>query len=53
MVKLLKSMRHWADNPALVNEDAVGDGWFVKIAPSDTSQMDEYMSEAAYQAHIA
>ena len=42
-----------ADNQALENEDAVGDGWFVKIAPSDTSQMDEYMSEAAYQAHIA
>lgn len=42
-----------ADNPALVNEDALGDGWFVKIAPSDTSQMDGLMSEAEYQAFIA
>lgn len=41
------------DNPALVNEDALGDGWFVKIAPSDTSQMDGLMSEAEYQAFIA
>lgn len=41
------------DNPALVNEDAVGAGWFVKIVPSDPSQMDGYMTEAAYQAFIA
>jgi len=41
------------DNPAMVNEDPLGDGWFVKIAPSDPSQMEEYMSEAAYKALIA
>jgi len=41
------------DNPAKVNEDAMGDGWFVKIAPSDPSQMESYMDEAAYQALIA
>ena len=42
-----------ADNPALANEDAVGAGWFVKIKPSDPSQMDEYMDEAAYNKMIA
>jgi glycine cleavage system H protein len=41
-----------ADNPALANEDAVGAGWFVKIVPSDPSQMDAYMDEAAYNALI-
>ena len=41
-----------ADNPGLVNEDAIGDGWFFKIKPSDASQMDEYMDEAAYKAMI-
>ena len=41
-----------AHNPALANEDAIGAGWFVKIAPSDLSQLDEYMSEAAYNALI-
>lgn len=41
------------DDPAKVNEDAMGDGWFVKIAPSDPTQMDGLMSEAAYQALIA
>ncbi|UWR00822.1 glycine cleavage system protein GcvH [Rhodobacteraceae bacterium S2214] len=42
-----------ADNPALANEDAIGAGWFFKIKPSDASQMDEYMDEAAYNALIA
>ena len=37
------------DNPALVNEDPAGEGWFFKIAPSDTSQLDDYMDEAAYK----
>lgn len=41
-----------ADNPALANDDAVGAGWFFKIKPSDPSQMDNYMDEAAYQSFI-
>ena len=42
-----------ADNPALANDDAIGAGWFFKIKPSDPSQMDGYMDEAAYNALIA
>lgn len=42
-----------ADNPALANEDALGAGWFFKIKPSNPSQMDDYMDEAAYKALIA
>ena len=41
------------DNPGKVNEDPMGDAWFFKIKPADPSQMDDYMDEAAYQAHIA
>ena len=40
------------DEPSKVNEDAMGDGWFFKIKPSDLSQMDEYMDEAGYKALI-
>ena len=40
------------DNPSQVNEDAIGAGWFFKIKPSDPSQMDGYMDEAAYNAFI-
>ena len=31
------------DEPAKVNEDPLGAGWFFKIRPSDLSQMDDYM----------
>lgn len=41
-----------ADTPSQVNEDPMGAAWFFKIKPSDPSQMDEYMDEAAYRAIV-
>ncbi len=41
-----------ADNPGMVNDDAMGEAWFFKIKPSDLSQMDDYMDEAAYKDMI-
>ncbi|MEQ8440478.1 MAG: glycine cleavage system protein GcvH [Alphaproteobacteria bacterium] len=41
------------DNPALVNEDAEGDGWFFKIKLSDASELDDLMSEKEYKDFIA
>lgn len=38
--------------PGLVNDDPMGDAWFFKIKPSDLSQMDDMMDEAAYLAYI-
>ena len=38
-----------SDDPSLVNSDATGEGWFVKIKLSDTSQLDGLMDEAAYK----
>jgi glycine cleavage system H protein len=40
------------ENPTLVNEDPTGDGWFFKIRPSDPSQLDDLLDEAAYKALI-
>jgi glycine cleavage system H protein len=34
--------------PALVNEDAMGAGWFVKIKLNDPTELDELMEEADY-----
>jgi glycine cleavage system H protein len=42
-----------ADNPALVNEAAEGDGWFVKLKPTDPSAIDALMDEPAYAAFVA
>ena len=40
------------DNPGLVNEDPLGDGWFFKMKPADMAAIDEFMDEAAYKAFI-
>lgn len=34
--------------PAMVNEDAAGKGWFLKIKISDKTQLDRLMDEAQY-----
>ena len=41
------------DDPELVNRDPTGDGWFIKVKISDTSQLDAMMDETAYQDFLA
>ena len=40
-------------DPAKVNADATGAGWFMKIRLSDPKELDGLMDEAAYEAFIA
>ena len=40
-----------ADTPALVNEDAEGKGWFMKIKLADAKEIDGLMDAAAYKKH--
>lgn len=40
------------NNPALVNEDPLGDGWFIKIRADDLTILDEYMDEDEYKDFI-
>jgi glycine cleavage system H protein len=42
-----------ADSPALVNEAAEGDGWFMKMALKDKMELNDLMDEAAYRAYVA
>jgi glycine cleavage system H protein len=42
-----------ADDPARVNADAMGEGWFYKIKLADTKELGELMDDAAYQAFTA
>ncbi len=42
-----------ADNPGLVNEDALGEAWFFKMKVEDMSQLDGLMDEDAYNEMIA
>lgn len=39
--------------PAKVNADAAGDGWFFKLKLSDPGELDGLMDEAAYKSHVA
>lgn len=41
-----------SDNPAMVNDDPTGDGWFFKLKVEDLSVLDELMDEAAYKKYI-
>ena len=41
------------DEPALVNSDPEGEGWFFKITLTDTSELDELMDEQAYESFVA
>jgi glycine cleavage system H protein len=42
-----------ADDPATVNKDAAGDGWFYKLKLSDPAELDSLMDEAAYKSFVA
>ncbi len=39
-----------ADAPELVNQDAYGEGWIVKLRPSDPAAMEAMLDAAAYRA---
>ncbi|PKQ01324.1 MAG: glycine cleavage system protein H [Alphaproteobacteria bacterium HGW-Alphaproteobacteria-12] len=38
--------------PAGVNEDAMGDGWFVKLRLTDPAELDKLMDEATYNEFV-
>ncbi len=42
-----------ADEPAKVNTDPMGDGWFFRLRLSKPSELDSLLDEAAYQKLVA
>ncbi len=42
-----------ADDPALVNSDPEGEGWFFKLTLADPSELDGLMDADAYKAFVA
>ena len=47
--EVLEGNEALADNPALVNEDPEGEGWFFKLKLADTSELDGLMAEDEYR----
>jgi glycine cleavage system H protein len=41
------------DEPAMVNGDPTGAGWFLKIKLSNKAELDDLMDNAAYDAYVA
>ena len=41
------------DDPALVNGDPTGEGWFLKLRLSAPGELDGLMDDAAYAAYVA
>ena len=41
------------DDPAQVNTEPMGAGWFVKVKMDDVSQLDKLMDETAYLALVS
>ena len=41
-----------AADPAKVNADPMGEGWFIKLRPADPKQLEDLMDEAAYRRFV-
>jgi glycine cleavage system H protein len=42
-----------ADTPATVNEDAEGNGWFLKLKLKDPAELEKLMSAEQYKDYVA
>ena len=40
------------DEPEVINKDAYGDGWIIKVKIADTSELDDLLDHAAYRSSI-
>ena len=50
--KVIEINQTIVDEPALVNREAEGDGWFFKLEVADTEAFDELMDETEYTAFL-
>jgi glycine cleavage system H protein len=41
-----------ADNPALVNQEPFGEGWMIRIRPSDPGAIEGLLSSQDYERHV-
>ncbi len=46
--EVLERNERLLDEPGLLNSDCFGEGWFIKVKPSDLSELDKLMDADAY-----
>ena len=49
---VLEANESLADSPEVVNRDAYGDGWIMKLKPADSNALNELMDAGEYQEFI-
>lgn len=49
---VIEGNQNLSEDPALVNSDPEGAGWFFKLTLSDPSELEGLMDEAAYKAFV-
>ncbi len=50
--KVVETNQTLVDDPALVNSDAEGEGWFFRLEIDDTEAFDALLDEAAYNEFL-
>ena len=50
--RIVESNQAIVDDPALVNRDSAGEGWFFKMALADRAAYDALLDEAGYKAFL-
>lgn len=50
--EVLEQNEALADNPELVNQDPYGEGWLIKIKPTDVSELDSLLDAEAYKTLV-
>ena len=51
--KVLEVNDDLPENPEMLNEDAYGDGWIIKIEMSDLDELNDLMTAAEYEEYVA
>lgn len=51
--KVLEVNDDLPENPEMVNEDAYGDGWMIKVEMNDPEELQDLMSAAEYEEYVA
>lgn len=49
---IIESNSLLSDDPSKVNSDPTGDGWFFKLSVTDTSELNDLLDEAGYDAYL-
>ena len=51
--KVLEVNDDLPENPEMLNEDAYGDGWIIKIEMNDPEELQDLMTATEYEEYVA